>query len=251
METLRHIFNSHNSRLIQKWDHYIEVYDVYFNRYRNKEVNILEIGVSQGGSIEMWKKYFGDNVQIFGVDINPRCKNLEDDKVKIFIGKQEDRSFWKELKKQLPKLDILIDDGGHTMDQQIVTFEEMFDHVKEDGIYLCEDIHTSYMYEYHGGYKKRGTFIEYSKNFIDHLHGFPSNSTRGNAVKNFEYSVNSVHYYRSMVIIEKKKTICPVDVIKGNMTVGHVQPIGLQKTTLSKKIQKRFAGIVRRIEGKF
>ena len=62
---------------------------------------------------------------------------------------------------------ILIDDGGHTMEQQIVTFEELYDHINDGGIYLCEDVHTSYLEKFGGGYQKEGTFIEYSKKIID------------------------------------------------------------------------------------
>ena len=60
MESLREIFEQLNGKLIQKWDHYIEIDDMFFSKYRGREVNILEIGVSQGGSIELWKKYFGE-----------------------------------------------------------------------------------------------------------------------------------------------------------------------------------------------
>ena len=63
--------------------------------------------------------------------------------------------FLKKLYAALPPLDILIDDGGHTMNQQITTFEVLFDKVKEDGIYLCEDLHTSYFKYFGGGYKKK------------------------------------------------------------------------------------------------
>src|SRR6478736_6564315 len=141
MESMREIFNSLDGNLIHKWDHYLEVYDTWFSRYRGKEVHILEIGISQGGSIELWKRYFGDKLHLYGVDINPRCKELEQENVQIFIGEQEDKNFLSELKSKIPKLDILIDDGGHTMLQQIVTFEELYNHIKDNGIYLCEDTH--------------------------------------------------------------------------------------------------------------
>ncbi len=99
----------------------------------------------------MWKKYFGQNAKIYGVDINPNCKNLEEGNIEIFIGSQSDRTFLRKIKEQIPPIDILIDDGGHTMTQQIVTFEELFGHIKETGIYLCEDTHTSYQIMYGGG----------------------------------------------------------------------------------------------------
>lgn len=114
-------------------------------------MTILEIGVFKGGSLQMWKHYFdaaNHNVKVYGIDINPDCKALEEENIEIFIGSQEDREFLRSVKEQIGKVDILIDDGGHTMDQQIITFEELFDLVSEDGIYLCEDLHTSYMEAY-------------------------------------------------------------------------------------------------------
>ena len=96
---LEEYFRNNNSRLIDKWVHYFDIYDRHFKRYRNKEINILEIGVSQGGSLLMWKDYFGDRANIYGIDINPKCKDLEEENIKIFIGSQSDRNFLRKLKK--------------------------------------------------------------------------------------------------------------------------------------------------------
>jgi hypothetical protein len=203
MNDLEKYFKQNDKRLIHKWQHYFEVYDRHFSKYRNKEVVILEIGVSQGGSLQMWKDYFGDKAKIYGIDVNPNCKDLEEKNIKIFIGSQSDRKFLNEVKKQIPPIDILIDDGGHTMVQQIVSYEELFNCVKEDGVYLCEDIHTSYWIRFGGGYKRRGTFIEYSKNFIDYLNAYHSHQ-RNLKVNAFTKSVASIHYYDSIIVIEKK-----------------------------------------------
>ena len=177
MNDLEKYFKENNRRVISKWSHYFDVYERHFSRFRNKEITILEIGVYQGGSLQMWRSYFGDKVKIYGVDIHPRCKELEEDNVEIFIGSQSDRNFLRELKKKIPPVDILIDDGGHTMRQQIITYEELFDHVKEDGVYLCEDLHTSYWADFGGGFRRKGTFIEYSKSFIDYLNAYHSRQT--------------------------------------------------------------------------
>ncbi|MDR2691199.1 MAG: class I SAM-dependent methyltransferase [Dysgonamonadaceae bacterium] len=126
---------------------------------------VLEIGVSQGGSLQMWKDYFGEKAKIFGIDIDPRCEALEEENIKILTGSQSDRKFLREVKRQIPPIDILVDEGGHMMIQKIVSFEELFPHIKEDSVYLCEDLHTSYWLHYGGGHKRRGSFIEYSKNF--------------------------------------------------------------------------------------
>ena len=116
-----------------KWLHYFEVYNRHFKKMLKKDINIMEIGVQKGGSIQIWKKVFGPNAKIYGVDIQQCCKKFEDDQVKIFIGDQEDRNFWRKIKNTIPQVDIIIDDGGHYMEQQIVTFEEMFPHVKNGG----------------------------------------------------------------------------------------------------------------------
>ena len=204
MNDLEKYFRQNNKRLIYKYLHYFDIYDRHFNHYRNKEVVILEIGVSQGGSLQMWKEYFGEKSRIFGIDVDPRCKNLEEENIKIFIGSQSDKNFLREVKTQIPPIDILIDDGGHTMVQQIVSYEELFDSIKEDGIYLCEDLHTSYWESYGGGYKRKGSFIEYSKNFIDFLNAYHSKQ-RSLRVNGFTKSVESIHYYDSIIVIEKKK----------------------------------------------
>src|SRR2546425_5089317 len=163
---LETFFRANDGRMLHKWLHYFEIYDRHFSRYRGTDVHVLEIGVSHGGSLEMWKSYFGPSARLFGVDINPDCKRLEDERTSIFIGDQSDRAFLRKLPRKIPKIDILIDDGGHTMAQQISTFEELFKFVDANGIYLCEDVHTSYWREYGGGYKRKGSFVEYSKNFI-------------------------------------------------------------------------------------
>ena len=145
------IFNEHKGNIIHKWQHYFDIYDSHFKRYRNQKVTILEIGVYKGGSLEMWRKYFGKDCEIVGIDINPLCKRFEDNKTKIFIGSQDDRLFLQGVKKQIPKVDILIDDGGHMMNQLRITFVELYDWVDENGIYLAEDLHTCYWTSYEGG----------------------------------------------------------------------------------------------------
>ncbi len=207
---LEKYFRKNNKRLIHKWNHYFDVYDQHFSRFRNKEVTILEIGVFQGGSLQMWKDYFGPKAKIYGIDINPRCKELEEENIKIFIGSQSSQKFLREVKEAIPQVDILIDDGGHTMKQQIVTFEELFDHVKENGVYLCEDLHTSYRLSYGGGYRRMGTFIQKSKKFIDYLNAYHSREPFLQ-VNSFTKSVHSFHYYDSILVIEKRKRKKPFD----------------------------------------
>jgi len=214
MNDLEKYFRENKDRLIYKWHHYFDIYDRHFQRFRGKEITVVEIGIFQGGSLQMWKKYFGDKAKIYGIDINPACKALEEENIKVFIGSQSDREFLREVRKQIPKIDILIDDGGHTMKQQIVSFEELFDHVKDDGVYLCEDLHTSYWLGYGGGHKRRRTFIEFSKNFIDDINAWFSEQ-RSLKVNSITKSVRSIHYYTSVVVMEKGKMEKPIESFTG------------------------------------
>jgi hypothetical protein len=212
MNDLEQFFFKQEHRMIHKWRHYFEIYDRHFSRFRDRKINILEIGISHGGSIEMWNDYFRGNAMIYALDINPECKKFENEYTKIFIGSQEDKTFLKNMHQSLPPLDILIDDGGHTMKQQKTSFEYLFDKIKEDGVYLCEDLHTSYIKFFGGGLKKKHSFIEFSKNFIDklnawHIKGFP--------VDGFTKSVYSLHYYDSILVVEKRPMSPPFDVKQG------------------------------------
>lgn len=185
---------------VSKWFHYCRVYERYFNRYRGTDVVFLEIGVNKGGSLKMWSEYFGEKATIIGIDIDEECKAYEQGNIKVEIGSQEDTEFWEYIKKKYPRIDILLDDGGHTMNQQIVTFECMFPFISDVGIYMCEDTHTSYMEGFGAGYGGQN-FIDYSKRFIDDLHAHFATAMQANY--NTE-AMHSVHYYDSIVVVEKE-----------------------------------------------
>lgn len=237
METLREIYEKHNGRLLNKWEHYIEIYDNYFSKYRNTDFVFLEIGIAHGGSLEMWRKYFGEKATIIGVDVNPECKKFEQGNTKVFIGSQEDEVFLRNLKTQIPKVDILLDDGGHTMKQQIVTFNMLFDHIKDNGIYACEDLHTSYWRRYGGGYKRKGTFIEFSKKMIDNLHAWHAEKDKSKMFNHITESVYGLHFYDSILIAEKKPMKEPVNTFKGKEQLSqHFTDYG-QRKKFTKRIK--------------
>jgi hypothetical protein len=207
---LERYFSENTGRVIDKWEHYFEIYERHFARFRGTAVNMLEIGVYKGGSLQMWKEYFGPKAQIFGLDVDPGCKAFEEDRIKILIGDQEDRTFLRSITQSVPRLDILLDDGGHTMKQQINTFEELFGHIDPHGVYLCEDMHTSYRTSWGGKYKRPGTFVEYSKDFIDSLNAWHSKRPwysirqRKPRINDFTRTAHSLHFYDSVLVIEKR-----------------------------------------------
>jgi Methyltransferase domain len=246
MNDLEIHFTENTGREIHKYKHYFEIYDHHFSRFRGTDVHVVEFGVSQGGSLQMWKKYFGPNAKIFGVDINPRCKELEEGQIEIIIGDQEDRNFLKSLAEKIPRIDILIDDGGHTMRQQINTYEELFPHVDENGVYLCEDLHTSYWTDWGGGYNKRSTFIEYSKNFIDALNAWHSRTSKL-SVTEFTQSVHSLHYYDSILVIQKRPIAEPIALKTGMLAIPRYPR---RTASLMERVKRKVKQNVDRVTGR-
>ena len=242
---IENYFYKNEKNLIHKWDHYFEIYDRHFKKYKNKNIVLLEVGISRGGSLQMWSDYFGKDSRFFGIDIDPRCKEFENKNTKIFIGSQSDKKFLGYVKKNIPPVDILIDDGGHYMNQQKILFEEFFDHIKKDGIYVCEDTHSSYWLVYGGGYKRKGTFIEYSKDFIDMLNAYHSEQRKFN-INKFTKSVNSIHYYDSVLVIEKRERRKPKDVVSGNLSFSG-KVIKDYKPNIKPYFKNKYYGILKRV----
>jgi hypothetical protein len=141
--SLQEIYDGARPYRMHRWHHYIPIYAQHFARFRDRPINLLEIGVQYGGGLHMWHEYFHPESKIFGVDINPHCAKPELPNVKVFIGDQANPGFLFGLLQHLPRLDIVIDDGGHTMDQQITAFTSIYNQMAPDGIYLVEDTHTS------------------------------------------------------------------------------------------------------------
>jgi LmbE family N-acetylglucosaminyl deacetylase/glycosyltransferase involved in cell wall biosynthesis len=205
---LANYFYANKKNIIHKWPHYFEIYHQYFQRFTDTECVIVEIGVARGGSLKMWQSYFGKRARIIGVDINPECKKFEEPGIEIFIGSQSDRGFLKQLASRLGHIDILIDDGGHRMEEQITSFETLFPYIAENGVYLCEDTHTSYFESYGGGLGKPGTFLEYTKKLLDQLHAWhvPADDFSANE---YTRNIHSISFFDSVVVIEKRSRIQP------------------------------------------
>ena len=201
MNHLEEFFSQHRGKRLDKYVHYLEVYDKYLHKYRNKKVTILEIGVNHGGSIDMWRSYFGEQCRYIGVDINPKCKEFESDGIEIYIGDQGDRDFLRSLADSVGHFDILIDDGGHSMVQQWTTFEVLYPRISVPGAYICEDTHTSYLPAFGGSRKSSNTFMNQilQKRILTEWHYEPVDK-----MDEFARTTESMHFFHSVVVIEKK-----------------------------------------------
>ena len=174
---------------IWKFEHYFEVYQRHFSKFVSKSVDVAEIGIYSGGSLYMWKWYFGDRSHIHGIDIEPACKTYERDAIAVIIGDQEDRNFWKNFKDTVSGIDVLIDDGGHSPGQQIVTLEEMLPHIRPGGVYLCEDVCCPHH-----------RLISFASGLISELNRSVTEAT------GFQKCVHSIHIYPYLLVIEKQTT---------------------------------------------
>lgn len=177
---------------IWKWTHYFDVYQRHFAKFKNSSVNIAEIGIYSGGSLPMWLNYFGEDCHVFGVDIEEACKAYESDRIKIIIGDQEDRNFWKKFRESTPDMHILIDDGGHTPEQQMVTLEETLPYMPLGSVYMCEDIH---------GIPNR--FIAFATAFVHKLNALKFEGSESTTASNIQQAFHSIHFYPYLLVIEK------------------------------------------------
>ena len=194
-------FLTNDGRIIHKWKHYFPIYERHFREFVYKPVTFLEIGVWRGGSLQMWKRYFGPHARIIGVDILPECKEFEEDQIDIRIGPQQDLEFLQSILDEFGAPDIVLDDGSHKMSDTLATFEFLYPRVAKNGIYMVEDLHTSYWEEYEGGLHKKSTFIEVCKNLIDGLNADHSRGTLPSS--EFTRTTLAMHFYDSVVVFER------------------------------------------------
>lgn len=204
---LLNIFQNELTNRCDKWSNYFEVYESHLNKFVNRSPTLVEVGVAGGGSLEMWLKYFGEGSQIYGIDIQPQVEKV--DGVNLIIGDQNNKEFWNAFLKQIvTDIDIFIDDGSHVNSHQILTFMEVWPKIKDGGVYICEDTHTSYWSEYDGGLNRNGTFIEFSKKLIDGLHSdYLNNIHPSEEFKEMIGSIKNISFYDSQVVFTKGKKI--------------------------------------------
>jgi hypothetical protein len=199
-DVLRSYFEAHREGLgIHKGRHYFELYARHLAGFVGRDVVVVEVGVYSGGSLEMWKAYFGEHATIHGVDIQEECRAYGGDRIHIHVGDQADRAFWARFKEEVPFIDVLIDDGGHHPTEMRVTFEELFPVLRPGGVYICEDIISNQFLAYLGG-------------FAEHLMTYasipPAEPGVASAAGSMQRAVRSIHLYPFLAVVER--TLEPV-----------------------------------------
>lgn len=183
---------------------YFSIYENIFKKYKDKKIIFVEIGVLNGGSLFMWRKFFGKKARIIGIDINPKAKIFEKHGFEIFIGDQSEGGFWKYFFKKIGKVDIILDDGGHTNKQQIITFINCIKKIKDNGSLIIEDTHTSYQRQF--GNPQKYSFINFAKKTIDDINSRFSGLKK--PMQSYSKYVYSIYFFESIVCFNINKNLC-------------------------------------------
>jgi hypothetical protein len=194
-------FLTNDQRVIHKWVHYFPIYERFFSNWRNKSLTFIEIGIGQGGSLQMWQRFFGPMAKIIGIDINPQCKAYESPGIFVRIGDQSDHVFLAEVIDEFGSPDIVLDDGSHQMEHILSSFEFLYPFMYKNAIYMVEDLHTAYWEEYGGGIDNSGTFINFAKDCIDRLN---ADHSRGRLTPDLiTKETFGISFFDSVVCFEK------------------------------------------------
>lgn len=203
----------HTGRPMHKWVDYLDLYDRHFAQFRGQPIVLIEIGVWQGGSLEMWRRYFGPDATICGIDINPECAGVVTPPNTVRIGSQADPNFLRSVVAEIGRPHIVLDDGSHIASHQIISFEALYPLLRDGGIYAIEDMHTAYWPEYQGGRGRPGTAVDLVNHLVDSLNGWWHSGMT--AVD--KTSILGVHNYERISFIEKGQKERPAHFEAGSL----------------------------------
>lgn len=219
--TVRDLYEAHDGYISDKWSSYLTVYEELFSGLRDKPLRILEVGVQNGGSLQIWRKYFPNAQVIVGCDFDVRVARLEPgEKIHIVIGDITAASTVEKIRAISPEFDIVIDDGSHRSEHIIAAFEQLFPLVAPGGLFIAEDLHASYWKSHNGRVLAPFSAIEYFKRLVDAINFehwradaqlsiarllsfFGMKRLEKLPLEKLHEQVRSVRFYNSMCIVEK------------------------------------------------
>jgi Methyltransferase domain len=207
---------STGGRMLFKMEHYLEIYDDLLTPWHGRTLDFLEIGIYKGGSIPMWKGFFGPDARLTFLDIDPACKALGLPGTTVEIGDQADPTFLEQVGQAHGPFDLIVDDGGHKMHQQITSFRHLWPRLRDRGLYIVEDTHTSYWPGFGGGLREPASFIEFAKDLIDRMHSWYTEDDAGFPLHPLAREIGGIRFHDSMVIVEKRLKEAPVSITASN-----------------------------------
>lgn len=199
---LRWYFDHNDGRMINKWLHYFPIYEQYLAPFRGRSVTMLEIGVSHGGSLQMWRHHLGRRSRIVGLDVQPRVAQLSEPGIDVVVGDQSDPDVLESLVERYGRFDIVIDDGSHLPEHQIAGITRLWPHLSDGGVFIVEDLHTNYWPEFGAGRGRDDTFIAWLHERIDDMHAFHSREPDFE-VNDWTRTLGAIHVHDSIAVLQK------------------------------------------------
>ena len=185
---------------------FIQLYEKYFTPLRDSKINILEIGVDNGDSLRIWREFFS-KANICGIDIDK--KNFKINNTNILQGDQSDLNFLKSLVSEYKKFDIIIDDGSHQAKHIIASFNYLFNYLSDNGLYVIEDLQTSYIPRYGGSrinLKKKKSSMNFIKSLTDSIN-YEKNNRPFFKKNKFDGLIKSINFHQNIVFIYKGESV--------------------------------------------
>jgi hypothetical protein len=208
------IFSETKGPGVDKWHHYVPLYERYFGAWRGRPVRFLEIGVFRGGSLDMWRRFLGPEAVIFGVDIDPGCARFDGQSGKVRIGSQADPDFLNSVIDEMGGVDVVLDDGSHRMEHVHASLAAVFPRLSLGGVYVIEDLHTAYWRRWGGGLSAPANFFNTVRGMIDDLHcWYHKADPRHPATAG---GVTGIHIHDSLCVLEKGTLHSPVRSLVGS-----------------------------------
>ena len=199
---------------LDKWVHYFPIYERHLARFRGRAVRVLEIGVYRGGGLELLRHYLGEAAELVGIDIDEGSAIAAGGRYPVEIGDQQDPEFLRRVAESHGPFDVVIDDGGHWMRQQIVAVETLFPLLNDGGVYLVEDCHTSYWSEYQEPGEDGLTFMEWVKGRLDDLNAYHF-SPEEHLEAPWQTGLGGIHVYDSVVVLDRERRWPPFSEMSG------------------------------------
>ena len=196
-------FVQNKGKKIFKWTHYFPIYEKHFKPLTNKPIKMLEIGVLNGGSLDMWKDYFHPDSTIVGIDIDASVLRHKYDSpnVHLRIGDQSDSVFLQSLIDEFGEFDLVLDDGSHHVNHVNKTFQFLFPKISNSGVYLIEDTHAAYWDSHGGSINHPESINNVAKHMIDVIN---ADHARGQIQPNyFTNNIKCMSCYDSIVVFER------------------------------------------------
>jgi GT2 family glycosyltransferase len=220
-KTLAQLYSEHRGKVSDKWSSYLVEYEQIFAEYRDRPVRLLEIGVQNGGSLEIWSRCFPKAVKIVGCDIDPACADLsyDDPRIAVVVGDANSNDAKEAISAHAQTFDIIIDDGSHRSSDIVRAFAQYFPQLADGGVFIAEDLHCSYWRKFEGGLYdpfSAITFFKHLADIVNHEHwgvGRPRSDILSGFCAEYDLqiselalqSVHSIQFMNSLCVVRKAR----------------------------------------------